>query len=783
MSRGPRVSRLAAAATLIVLGVAAGHVGSLPTTLEDIDSVNFALGVRDFDPAQHRPHPPGYPAYIALGKAATAATAALWPDGRADRVEARALAAVSLFGAVLLLWWTARALSALALDGGDRQGRPPLSRRALLATLLAATTPLTWYMTSRPMSDVPGLAAAMAALVCLSLAWWRQRPGPDGDRRLEPAVMAASGRAIVLGALLAGFSVGFRSQTLWITAPLLLLVLADRIGRGVAGALLGSSIAFAAGALAWGVPLLVASGGLQAYLAALGSQAGEDFAGVEMLYLNPSPRLAAFTLLRTFVWPWDSVPLASAVLVLAAIGGLVLLLRERRTLVAITAIAAPYLAFHLAFQDTTFARYALPVVWPVAFLAAVALDAAGRAGVVAGLAIAAWSLSVAVPQLSAYVAAGSPTARLFDRVTAAAAGTTPPPVLAMHQSLLRPLEAEPRPVGERLPSPPRREWLELARHWQSGAGGPVWFLADPRRTDLALVDPQARREVERFDWGLTSMSLIGGMRPADVQWYRLGEPGWFATEGWSLTPETAGMARLMGRGPHLAPIHAFVRRRAEAARLLVGGRHLGADADPAVTFTVAIDGRPLDSWTQSPGFFVRSVPVPAGALGSAAGYADLTVASTAAVGAATVATAIEQFDLQSPGVTMWAFGRGFHELELDNQRGRAWRWMSEEAMLEIPQTAGDVTLVLEGESPLTYFDGPSTLEVWSGEARLASVALSGDFVVRLGVHASRLQAGGGTLRLTTTQTFAPAERSGSADRRRLGLRLFGVALQPGLPAR
>jgi len=196
---------------------------------------------------------------------------------------------------------------------------------------------------------------------------------------------------------------------------------------------------------------------------------------------------------------------------------------------------------------------------------------------------------------------------------------------------------------------------------------------------------------------------------------------------------------------------------------------------------VALDGQPIDSWSQAPGFFVRSVSVPAGTLGGAAGYADLTVASTA--GATPVATAIEQFDLQSPGVTMWAFGRGFHELELDNQRGRAWRWMSEEAVLEIPQTAGDVTLVLEGESPLTYFDGPSTLEVWSGEARLATVPLSGDFVVRLGVYASRLEAGGGTLRLTTTQTFAPAERSASPDRRRLGLRLFAVALQPGLPAR
>jgi hypothetical protein len=775
-------ARLALAAAVVVLGVAAGHLTQLPSTLEDIDSVNFALGVRDFDPAAHRPHPPGYPVYIALGKAATVVTAALWPEGRADRVEARALAALSLLGAMTLVWWTPRVFSTLTTAGEGRTGRPPLTRRAVIATVLAATAPLTWYMTSRPMSDVPGLAAAMAALVCLGLAWWRQRPGPDGDRRLDPAARAASGRVIVLGALAAGFSVGFRTQTLWLTAPLLALVLVDRVGRGVAGALLGSAITFTAGVLAWAVPLVVASGGPQAYLAALGSQAGEDFAGVEMLSLNPTPRLAAFALLRTFVWPWDDPWLAGVVLTLAAVGGLVLLARERRTLTAVAAIAAPYLAFHLAFQDTTFARYALPVVWPVVFLAAVALEAIGRAGVVAALGLAAWSLAIAAPQLGDYVAAGSPTARLLDRLTAAAGDARPAPVLAMHQALRRPLEADPRPLPAQLPAPPRREWLELMRHWQSGADTPVWFLADARRTDLALIDPQARRDVERFGWGVTSLSMLGGMRPTDVEWYRLAPPGWLLGEGWSLTPETAGMARLMGRGPHLAPIHAAVKRRADSARLLVGGRHLGAEADPPVTFAMAVDGRPLETWPQSPGFFVRVVEVPAGALAGAGPFADLTIASTAAGGAA-VPTAIEQFDLQSPGVTMWAFGRGFHEPELDNQRGLAWRWMSGEAVLEVPQTAGDVTLVLQGESPRTYFDTPSTLEVWSGEARLARVELSADFTVRLGVLASRLQAAGGTLRLTTTQTFAPAERGPSGDRRRLGLRLFAVRLEPGLPAR
>jgi hypothetical protein len=177
------------------------------------------------------------------------------------------------------------------------------------------------------------------------------------------------------------------------------------------------------------------------------------------------------------------------------------------------------------------------------------------------------------------------------------------------------------------------------------------------------------------------------------------------------------------------------------------------------------------------------VRVPAGRLAGAGRYADLTIASATAAGAAPVATAIEQFDIQSPGVTMWAYGRGFYEPELDNQRALAWRWMSEEALLEVPQSAGDVTLVLEGESPLRYFGSPSTLEVWSGEARLGTVELAGDFVVRLGVFASRVEAGGGLLRLTTTQTFVPADRGRSGDRRRLGLRLFTVALTPGLPVR
>ena len=46
----------------------AAHLAFLPSTLEDIDSLNFALGLHEFNPTKHQPHPPGYPVFMALGK-------------------------------------------------------------------------------------------------------------------------------------------------------------------------------------------------------------------------------------------------------------------------------------------------------------------------------------------------------------------------------------------------------------------------------------------------------------------------------------------------------------------------------------------------------------------------------------------------------------------------------------------------------------------------------------------------------------------------------------------
>ena len=64
-------------ALLIAAAYLAAHLPSLAPSLEDIDSINFALGLRDFDPARHQPHPPGSPVYIVLGRALLALVTAI----------------------------------------------------------------------------------------------------------------------------------------------------------------------------------------------------------------------------------------------------------------------------------------------------------------------------------------------------------------------------------------------------------------------------------------------------------------------------------------------------------------------------------------------------------------------------------------------------------------------------------------------------------------------------------------------------------------------------------
>jgi hypothetical protein len=136
------VSRPALA--VLAAAFALAHAPFLVSTLEDIDSVNFALGIRDFDVAAHRPHPPGYPIYIAAGKAGVA-VAGIWGDAERSTLEARTLSAISLIGAVVAIVLLYGVFSCFRRE--EETTDPPWRRfdaRALAATALAVASPLFW---------------------------------------------------------------------------------------------------------------------------------------------------------------------------------------------------------------------------------------------------------------------------------------------------------------------------------------------------------------------------------------------------------------------------------------------------------------------------------------------------------------------------------------------------------------------------------------------------------------------------------------------------------------
>ena len=767
---------------VLAAAFALAHAPYIVSSLEDIDSVNFALGIRDFDVANHRPHPPGYPVYIALGKLGAAITRLFSGSAPPSVVEARTLSVLSLLGAIAAVFLMYRLLATLTAGQNQSESTAPpgsahpFDARALAATALAVSCPLFWYLAVRPMSDVPGLAAALASQACLALAWQRQRPAPGQDRRLNPERMAASGGMIVLGSFLAALAIGFRSQNAVLTLPLLTGVLLDRVGRGFMGAFIGGACAFAVGVLLWGVPLVLASGGWAAYLAALGSQAGEDFAGVQMLYLNPSDiRLAAFALLRTLIYPWDSLFLGGVVLSLAAAGCVALVLRDRRALVAVVLLALPYAAFHLLFHDTTFVRYALPLVPVIAFLTVHGVDLIARAialPVVAAIAV--WAVGVAAPVLAAYASEPSPVARVVETMQVEAK-TQRPGALAIHQTFRRPLQAFDFDVGPQLASPPRREWLELARYWREGHTEPLWFLADPRRTDIALIDPGSRLDRVDIGWRFTSLSEMGGMRPAAVHWYRMPTPGWFADEGWALTPEAAGVARQMGRGPSIGPITAWVRRRPGPVRVLVGGRHLGNRSDPSVGFVMAVDGTEVARWEAAPGFFLQTFELPPDTL-RGEGLAALTIRAISSKGGS-IPTAIEQFDLQSPNTLMWGHDGGWHEAEYAPSLG-VWRWTSDRATVRIVGASSPLLVTMRVEEPRRYFDDDPIVRMLAGDELLGQTTFAGGDTWSVRVPLEALIRTSGRLTIETNRTFVPAERKAAPDQRRLGLRVFGMSIAP-----
>ena len=194
--------------------------------LYNMDSVQFALGLDDYDVSLHQPHPPGYYLYVQLGKLARY----FLHDPN------RAFIAVSILTGALAV----SLIYVLAREMFDEDA-------AMAAGLAALTSPLLWFHGEVALSYAPeALMSALVALLC-----WRTVNGRPGFWLYASVAIGIAG--------------GIRQNTMVFLAPLWLYAMWS------AGARKAAAGAFVAGAtvLTWFVPMLADTGGYERYRAAL----------------------------------------------------------------------------------------------------------------------------------------------------------------------------------------------------------------------------------------------------------------------------------------------------------------------------------------------------------------------------------------------------------------------------------------------------------------------------------------------------------------------------------
>lgn len=194
---------------------------TVPAWSDDWDGIGFVESIGDFDVARFRPHPPGYPVYVALLRLAAAVVH--------SPMRACALVAVaSGLIAIAFVWSAAR-----------RAGE----RAAWMAAILVAAAPGVWRAFGGVGSEAPALACAAACVWGLLASRPRSAGAPCGS----PAWAGAA----ILG-LAAGVGLGIRLS--W--GPFFVAALAV-VARGQR---IRAWLAAAAACITWGVPFVASQG-------------------------------------------------------------------------------------------------------------------------------------------------------------------------------------------------------------------------------------------------------------------------------------------------------------------------------------------------------------------------------------------------------------------------------------------------------------------------------------------------------------------------------------------
>lgn len=200
------------------------YLSTLSCSLDEEDSIHLTLGIRHFDINDYRPHPPGYPVYIFLGKISVFLI----------NNELLGLTAMSaLFGALSLIIFYF-----LIFEMFNK-------KIALMSTLIIAVTPLFWINSLKALTDIPAFFFTLFSMYFIYCF-----------------IKYKNIKKLYIGSIISGISIGIRLQTLFVLFPL--LVYAYFILKNKKK-ILFSLLFFLIGILIWLIPVFITNG-FRAYI-------------------------------------------------------------------------------------------------------------------------------------------------------------------------------------------------------------------------------------------------------------------------------------------------------------------------------------------------------------------------------------------------------------------------------------------------------------------------------------------------------------------------------------
>ena len=293
------------------------------------DEVLFQRALDRYDVANHSPHPPGYPLYVAIAKVVRLAVGD-------PQLALQIVGIGSALAALVLTWLLARRLGA------------PRSAATLAAATLAVI-PGFAFNANIGMSDVPGVAAAVGVALLFVLAW--DRPG-----------------LLVVAAAAAGILSGIRIASLIPAMPFAVVAFFIAWRRSAWRWLVFSQVAFVFAAVAVWLPAVLVTGP-ERFSGAVQQQA--EYIQRAWVHMR-LPGAQGIDIIRAWGVRWLGVLRMAAMLwVLVLVGAVAWWLRCRRRLATVMSLGAgAFLLFVVYELEYDLAmRYAIPAAPFLAILA------------------------------------------------------------------------------------------------------------------------------------------------------------------------------------------------------------------------------------------------------------------------------------------------------------------------------------------------------------------------------------------------------------------------------